>query len=187
VPEEQQAREWNLLIERSAKFDNGHKAAFSIYKILYNTYLASDGNYTRYYSLTDGTPIYMPAPDLGPNHSELAAFHSHFGFSALVNWRMIAMFFHDIDMMQEPLCLLDWSGDMLQGHIAEEDRDALAFSQFGFTANDAFLIQVSMVSGVNYDIGGNLAPWGNNSFLAWRESLDEALLRLSSEYEILAE
>lgn len=186
LPADQQAREWDKLIAKSAKFDNGHKVAFAIYKILYNTYLASDGNYTRYYSLTDGAPIYMPAADFGPNHSEVTNFQSHFGFSALVNWRMIAMFFHDIDMMKEPLCLLEWSGDMMQGHIAEDDRNALTLSQFGLTTNDAFLIQVSMVSGVNYSIGGNLAPWGNNSFLAWRESLPEALQRMYHKHGIEA-
>lgn len=179
---EAQDKEWEEFIRDANRFDKAHKINFAIYSILYNIYTASDGNYARYYDVTTGQPIYPERIDGEHLFDEYSAFYNIPGILA---WNNLLRFFHDAQGYEETYDLLYKGMVLFLTNATEGNPSPLEYSQIGDLGIISARYYLANLRPFN-ETGGNLSPWGYNSNLAWRESLDEALLRLVEEHGIKA-
>jgi len=188
-PQSKQDAAWDAMEVRARKFDNVFRIQFAMYQIMYNTYRAEDGNYARYYSLETGQPLY---PDQDPEMVErdaqqMAELNARYGGLGTLMMRMaLARFFHDQTKTSEIFELVSRAAQVVVINIdVGEAKQILPASQqgFGVFSTDGYLLMRVLV----FDdfslntVGGNIAPWGQNGYLAWRETIDEMLVRLHED------
>jgi hypothetical protein len=180
--------QFRRLYQDTRRYDSVQRIPLYIYKIFYNLYTGSDGNYTQYYSITDGTPIYKT---YGSEVAPWEEFRQHYGsIRSLVTWVQLAAFFNDDSMLSETYPNLIKSMSIVQTDLFEHDFPAgvnprVWLAKQGLGKRDVtYYTNLWCNEGMRVLRGTNNAPWGMNGALAWRITFDERIADIEQQYEV---